>query len=54
MILQGETVKALIDAGATFSVLNATKIKGCLPQSNTSGQMVEVSKCLLKHLNHYL
>ena len=35
MIIKGETVKALIDTGATFSVLNPTKIKGALPQSDT-------------------
>ena len=50
MIMQGETIKALIDTGSTFSVLNITKIKGSLPQSNTSVQMVGVSKCLLKLL----
>ena len=43
MIIKGETIKALIDTGATFSVLNPTKIKGALLQSDTSVQMVGVS-----------
>ena len=43
MIIKGETIKALIDKGATFSVLNLTKIKGALPQSDTSVQMVGAS-----------
>ena len=43
MIIKGETIKALIDTGATFSILNPTKIKGALPQSDTSVQMVGVS-----------
>ena len=50
MIMQGETIKALIDTEWTFSALNITKIKGSLPQSNASVQMVGVSKCLLKLL----
>ena len=43
MIIKGETIKALIDTGATFSVLNPTNIKRALPQSDTSVQMVGVS-----------
>ena len=48
MIIKGETIKALIDKGATFSVLNLTKIKGALPQSDTSVQMVGASNESIK------
>ena len=50
MIIQGETIKALIDTGANFSVLNTTKIKGFLPQSKTSVQMVGFSNTPFKAL----
>lgn len=43
MNIQGETIKTPVDTGATFSVLNPTKIKGSLPQRNTSVQIVGIS-----------
>ena len=48
MNIQGETIKTPVDTGATFSVLNPTKIKGSLPCSNTSVQMVGVSNASSK------
>lgn len=39
-----------MDTGATFSVLNPTKIKASLPQSNTSMHTVGVSNVPVKAL----
>lgn len=48
MNIQGETIKTLVDTGATFSVLNPTKIKGSRPRSNTSVQIVGISSVPIK------
>lgn len=48
MNIQGETIKTPVDTGATFSVLNPTKIKGSLPQRSTSVRIVGISSAPIK------
>ena len=48
MDIQGETIKVLIDTGSHRFSLNPTKIKGFLPQSKTSVQIVGLSNAPIK------